>query len=334
MKLHICILALLLALGADLCAQRRVPAKSKEQKAAERQAGKREKQKQVSDTEPRWDTRKLPGKSKGVPEISAWHTGTAGIIPSDAAEISLFNASRIGFSRKTELLFRIAEEPFLPNAGLKHQWWSNRRFALSTEHTLYYTWTGLKILQKTGFKDLVPDSVRINHSIAMRHEILFSWLMNPTVWGCPNPSAEKILTLRLGTELGIRFGDTEIRSFDYFHSLYHTQLLEGKVLYYGGLQFDSYFGSRFHYSLNALMYSVDLKKEYAAEANLRLTCYVSRRVGISASCKAAYMNIGDKTQFTCLPLLDLTYLVNPGRGTIRHGLQRKLKAKGYRQKAN
>ena len=75
------------------------------------------------DTELRWDPRRLPSKSKGFPEISAWHTGTAGIVASDAAEISLFNPTRIGFSKRTEILFRIAEEPFLPNIGLKHRWW-------------------------------------------------------------------------------------------------------------------------------------------------------------------------------------------------------------------
>lgn len=56
--------------------------------------------------------------------------------------------------------------------------------------------------------------------------------------------------------------------FDYAHTLYHTQLLDGKVLYYGGLQFDSYWGHRFHYSLNGLFYSVDFTKAYAVEGNL------------------------------------------------------------------
>lgn len=328
MKLIFFLLLVLLIFHPEIYGQRRLPGKSREQKSAEKQVKKKEKQSDQSGTDLRWDQRKIPSKSMGIPEISAWHTGTAGIIPSDAAEISLFNATRIGFSRQTELLFRIAEEAFLPNAGIKHSWWKNKRFALASEHTLYYTYPGLKILQKTGFKDLVPDSVRINQSLAMRHEILFSWLMNPSEWGCLNPAPERILSLRLGTEFAIRFGDSEIRPFDYLHSLYHTQLLDGKVLYYGGLQFDSYFANRFHYSLNALFYSVDFKKEYAAEANLRLTYYPIRRLGISATCKGAYINIGDRSKFACLPLLDLTWLINPGRTTIQHGLY-KNKRKHY-----
>lgn len=320
MKIGICfILAFWVGVGlAD--AQRKLPPKSKEQKALEKQMKEKGRAKKQPDTEMRWNPHEIANKSKGYPEISAWHTGTSGIIPSDAAEISLFNPTRIGFSGETELLFRIAEEPFLPNIGVKHLWWANKRFSLASEHTLYYTYLGLKILQNTGFQSLIPDSVKVGQGIAMRHEILFSWLMNPKVWGCPNPPAEKILTLRLGTEFYLKSGGAEVKPFDYGHSLYHTQLLDGKVLYYGGLQFDSYFANRFHYSVNGLFYSVDLRKEYAVEVNLRLTCYVSRRIGISLAGKGAYMHIGDQTKFACIPLLDLTYLVNPGRSVIQHGL--------------
>lgn len=327
MKNLICSLALLLAGIMTLSAQRKLPPKSREQKLIEKQARKNERQKEQPDTELRWDARQIPSKSQGYPEISAWHTGTTGIIASDAAEISLFNPTRIGFSAKTELLFRIVEEPFLPNLGLKHFYWGNKRFSLASEHTLYYTFPGLKLLQKSGFKDLVPDSIKLNHGIAMRHEILFSWLMNPKVWGCPNPPPERILTLRVGSEFYIGIGETEVKPFDYVHTLYHTQLLNGKVLYYGGLQFDSYFGNRFHYSLNSLYYSVDMKKDYTIEANLRLTYYLSKHIGISVAGKGAYMNMGGETKFACIPLLDLTYLVRPGRGTIKHGLYKSKRRK-------
>lgn len=323
-KAVVCSLLLLLFAVPELDAQRKLPPQTKEQKSLEKQMRKNARRKEQPDTELRWDTRKISNKSKGYPEISSWHTGTAGIIPSDAAEISLFNPTRIGFSKKTELLFRIAEEPFLPNIGLKHSWWGNKHFALASEHSLYYSYPGLKLLQNTGFKDLVPDSVSVRHGMAMRHELIFSWLMNPRVWGCPNPPPEYILTLRAGTEfyLGSR---GEVRPFDYAHALYHTQLLAGRVLYYGGLQFDSYFGNRFHYSVNALFYSVDMQKEYAAEANLRLTYYVSRHVGISLAAKGAYIHIGENSKFALLPSLDITYLVNPGRSVIKHGLSKRKK---------
>lgn len=316
-------LGLVLGIGmGEVEAQRKLPSKTKEQKTLERQARKQQTANEP-DTELRWNPRKIPNKSKGYPEISSWHTGTAGIMPSDAAEISLFNSSRIGFSRKTELLFRIAEEPVLPNIGLKHLWWSNKRFALASEHTLYYTYPGLKILQHTGFKSLVSDSVKIEHGVAMRHELLFSWLMNPKVWGCPNPPPERILTVKAGTEFYLGRKDAGVHSFDYAHLLYHSRLLDGQVLYYGGLQFDSYMGNRFHYSLNGLFYSLDFGKEYAVEANLRMTVYVSRRFGVSIAGKGAYMNVGDRVKFACVPLLDFTYLVNPGRSVIRHGLYKR-----------
>lgn len=319
MKKLLCLFLLYYFGCSVVIAQRVLPAKSKEQKNIEKN-GKRKTEKLQQTEELRWDVRTLPAKSKGFPEMSAWHAGTAGIIASDAAEISLFAPSRVGFSGKTELLFRIAEEVFLPNAGLKHAWWGSRRLSLATQHTLYYTYPGLKILQNTGFKDLVADSVQVNHGLAMRHELLFSWLINPRVFGCPQPASEKILTLNLGTEFYIGFGDTEVKPFDYIHTLYHTQLLDGKVLYYGGLQFDSYFGNRFHYSFNGLYYSIDFKADYAVEGNLRLTYYVSKHFGLSAACKLAYLNIADRTKFCYLPLLDLTYLIRPGRTVIKHGL--------------
>lgn len=319
-KVSCVFLGILLLFGLDLYGQRKLPPKSREQKKQEKQIKKREQKNKVSATELRWDPRKLPSKSKGYPEISAWHTGTTGIIASDAAEISLFNTSRIGFSKNTELLFRIAEEAFLPNAGLKHFWWGNRHFSLGSEHSLHYPYPGLRILQNTGFKNLVPDSIDIGQGIAMRHELLFSWLMNPRVWGCPDLPAEKILTLRAGSEFYIGFRETEVKPFDYIHTLYHTQLLDGRVLYYGGLQFDSYFGNRFHYSLNGLFYSVDFKKEYAVEANLRFTYYISKHWGLSLSGKGSYVNIADHTKFVCMPLLDITYLVRAGRSAIQHGL--------------
>ena len=203
---------------------------------------------------------------------------------------------------------------------MKHRWWGNRRFAWATAHTLYYSYPGLKILQSTGFKELVPDSVQVAQGMAMRHEILFSWLLNPQVWGCPDPLAEKILTLHAGIEGYVGFGNNEVMPFDYAHTLYHTQLLDGKVLYYGGLQFDSYWGHRFHYSLNGLFYSVDFTKAYAVEGNLRLTYYVSRHFGLSAVCKIPYIRINEKSGWTYVPLLDLTYLIHPGRTVIRHGL--------------
>lgn len=77
--------------------------------------------------------------------------------------------------------------------------------------------------------------------MAMRHEILFSPLLNPQVWDVPILRAEKkkYWTLHAGIEGCVGFGNNEVMPFDYAHTLYHTQLLDGKVLYYGGLQFDS-----------------------------------------------------------------------------------------------
>lgn len=289
--------------------------------------------------ENQWLQRDIPGKSKGQPITSSWHAGTAGILKSNGAELSLFSPSRIGMTKSTELLLRIGEEWLLPNIGIKHRWIGGERLIFSSEHTAYYTWPGLKILQSTGIKDLVPDSVTIRQGIAMRNELLLSWLMNPQVVGCPNPAPERILTLRAGMEFYVGNGKNEVPPFNYFHSLYHTQILNKKILYYGGLQFDSYFSHRFHYSLNALYYSIDFSRDFATEANGRLTYYVSQRIGLSLSCKAAYMKIKDnevsspgtnirKSKFSCLPLLDFTYLIHPDRGEIRHGLfknRRKMK---------
>ncbi len=272
----------------------------------------------------KWLQRDNAIRSKGRPVVSAWHSGTAGIIKNDGAELSLFNVSRIGMTEKTELLFRIGEEWILPNVGIKHRWWGNDRFRLSTEHHLYYPWPFLKILQNTGIKDLIPDTVPIKQGIAMRNELLFSWLINPQNSGCPDPAAEKILTFRAGVEFYAGQNNKRIQPFDWFHTLYHTQIFQNKILYYGGVQFDSYFSRAFHYSVNALYYNIDLSKDFAAEGNLRLTCYVSRRLGISASCKAAYMKIPERqeteNQFSVLPLLDITYLIRPDRGEIQHGL--------------
>lgn len=284
----------------------------------------------------RWLQRNNPLRSKGTPITSAWHTGSAGIIKSDGAELSLFNTSRVGMTKNTELLFRIGEEWILPNAGIKHRWLGKERFILSTEHILYYTWPFLKILQSTGVKDLIPDSVSLKQGIAMRNELLFSWLMNPKVLGCPDPSPERILTLRAGVEFYAGGSNKGLYPFDWFHSLYHTQVFKKKLLYYGGLQFDSYFSNRFHYSINALYYNPGLKKDYAIEGNARLTYYISRKVGISVACKGAYIKIPEYTgnpdqlyvtdaKFSVLPFLDLTLLIRPDRGELQHGLFKKPK---------
>ena len=282
----------------------------------------------------RWVQRERFSRT-GFPEVSAWHSGTAGIIRSNAAELNLTSPSRIGFSGETELQLRIGEEFVMPNIGLRHRWWHNERFHLTTEHSLHYTWPLLKIIQSTGLKDLIPDSVKIGQGIAMRNEVQFSWLLNPQVAGCPDPVPEMILTARVGTEFYMGDGKNEVAPFDWLHSLYHTQILDGKILWYGGIQFDSYFLHRFHYSLNALYYSIDLKKDYALEGNARLTYFVSSRIGVSASCRASCMRIAEalpgengisyarNTKLRFLPLLDLTYLINPGRGTIEHGLSGK-----------
>ena len=80
----------------------------------------------------KWLQRDNAIRSKGRPVVSAWHTGTAGIIKNDGAELSLFNTSRVGMTEKTELLFRIGEEWILPNVGIKHRWWGNDFFRLSS----------------------------------------------------------------------------------------------------------------------------------------------------------------------------------------------------------
>ncbi len=269
----------------------------------------------------RWDQKKLPKKSKGIPVISLRHAGTAGIIASNAAELNLVNQSRIGFSENTELLFRVAEEFVMPNMGLKHRWWRNHTMAFATEHTLYYPYPGLKMLQSAGIKDWVPDTVDVHQGVAMRNELLFSWLINPQEPACTNPVPQMVLTGRAGLEFYAGAGDNQVAPVDYFQLLYHTQILTGKILYYGGLQLDSYFLSRFHYSVNALLYSVDMKQDYAIEGNLRLTCYVSNRVGISVMAKMAYADVTGITRQMVLPMLDLTYLIRPGgHGTIEHGL--------------
>lgn len=301
---------------------------------------------QENKNENRWLQQEIPGKSKGMPVTPSWHTGTAGIIKSDGAELSFFNTSRIGMTKSTELLLRIAEEAVMPNIGLKHKWLNGRRLSLSSEHMLYCPWPGLKILQATGFKNLVPDSVNIDPGIAVRNEVILSWLMNPQVLGCPNPAPERILSLRAGIEFYVEGGNTSVPPFHWFHTLYHTQILDKKLLYYSGLQFDSYFSNRFHYSLNALYYNPDLTPDFALEGNARFTYYLSPRFGISLSCKAAYIKIplltkqilqtdgkeqntyDRKSRISILPFLDLTLLVHPDRGQIRHGLfknRRKMK---------
>lgn len=270
----------------------------------------------------KWLQRDNVRRSKGRPVVSAWHAGTAGIIKNDGAELSLFNVSRIGMTEKTELLLRIGEEWILPNAGIMHRWWGNDRFVFSSGHHLYYTWPFLRMLQKMKIKDLIPDSVSIKQGIAMRHELLFSWLINPQISGCPDPAAEKILTFQAGVEFYAGQNNRQVQPFDWFHTLYHSRIFQNEFLYYGGVQFDSYFSRAFHYGVNALYYSVGFSRDFAAESNLRLTYYVSRRIGISASCKAAYMKIGDSraNRFSVLPLLDITYLIRPDRGEIQHGL--------------
>lgn len=285
-----------------------------------------------------WLPRNYPSRSKGRPVIFPWHTGTAGIIKNDGAELSLFNASRIGMTEDTELLYRLGEEWFLPNVGLKHRWWKSDRLALSSEHNLYYLWPFLKMVQTTGIKGFIPDTLPVKQGIAMRHELLFSWLINPQSFGCPDPASEKILTFRVGIEFYAGQNNRKIQPFRWLHSLYHTQILQNRNLYYAGVQFDSYVSSLLHYSANALYYSVDFTQNFAVESNLRLTYYISSHIGISASFKAAYMKIPElratrafpdnlytadyiqKARFSILPLVDVTYLIRPDRGGIQHGL--------------
>lgn len=294
---------------------------------------------QENKDENRWLQQKIPGKSKGMPVTSAWHTGTAGIIKNDGAELSLINTSRIGLTKSSELLLRIGEEWVMPNIGIKHQWVTSNRLFLASEHMLYCPWPGLYMLQASGYKDLLADSVKIGPGLAMRHELILSWLMNPQVLGCPNPAPERILSFRMGTEFYI--GKDRIPPFDWFHSFYHTQILNKKVLYYGGIQFDSYFSNRFHYSINALCYNSDFSSDLALESNVRLTWYAGQCFGISAVCKAAYIRMqkpadvsafsGNGILFTpreketwlsILPFVDFTLLIHPDRGQIRHGLFR------------
>ncbi|MDR1755858.1 MAG: hypothetical protein LBR65_02725 [Culturomica sp.] len=286
---------------------------------------------QTGEDNSRWLNREQSSRH-GSPELSAWHTGTAGIIRSDAAELNLTSPSKIGFSKNTELQLRIGEELFMPNIGIRRRWRHNERLHLTTEHSLHYTWPVLELLRSTGFKELIPDTATLGQGVALRNEVQFSWLMNPQIPGCP-PSPERILTARAGAEFYAGAGKSGVVPFDWFHALYHTQILDGKTLWYGGVQFDSYFLQRFHYSLNLLCYSVDLKKDYALEGNARLTWFFSRRMGISASCRAACVQIAEavpaenaghpgrrEAKLRVLPLVDLTYLVNPGRGGIQHGL--------------
>ncbi len=137
---------------------------------------------QIGEDNSRWLNRERSSR-QGSPELSAWHSGTAGIIRSNAAELNLTSPSKIGFSKNTELLLRIGEELFLPNIGIRRRWWHNDRLHLTTEHSLHYTWPLLKLLQSTGFKELVPDTATLGQGIAMRNEVQFSWLMNPQIPG-------------------------------------------------------------------------------------------------------------------------------------------------------
>ena len=71
MKILFCLL-LWGTISSGVYAQRVLPAKSKEQKRTEKQIEKKENSLRQKDTELRWDPRRLPSKSKGFPEISAW----------------------------------------------------------------------------------------------------------------------------------------------------------------------------------------------------------------------------------------------------------------------
>lgn len=308
------LLSMYLLWGSVCLAQRKQPRKTKEEKQAERQT-----EEDKSYDKLMWDPRQAHPRKHRPPVPTVWQTGSAGIIPSEQGEISLFTPSRIGFSKQTEWLVRIAEMPFLPNIGLKHRWWGNRRFVFSSEHTLLYTYPMLKILQNTGLKSLVPDTAAIPQQLAMRLDLLLSWLVNPRIDGCPGGFPEMMLTLKAGSEFNLWNPQSDIRPFDYLHAFYHTQLLDNKALYYAGLQLDSYFSHRFRYSLSGTGYSVDLTRSYAVEANVRLNFRISPHLGISAVAKGAYIHIQHVHKFTCLPLLDLTYYIHPDRRTVRTG---------------
>ena len=142
-KAWICFVFLFLAGMWQAEAQRKLPVKSRGQKEMDKQTKKNERAARQSATELRWDPRELPNKSKGYPELSAWHTGTTGIIASDAAEISLFSPTRVGFSKRTELLFRIA---FFTQCGTETP--------LVVRETVFFSQRAYILLSLAGIKNI------------------------------------------------------------------------------------------------------------------------------------------------------------------------------------
>lgn len=236
--------------------------------------------------------------------------GTAYPIGARNGEINLFQNSRYGTGRKSEIELHPLAFFIMPHIHYKKYWLSfplfKRKIAFATRHGIYYPQIVLDFSQSQA---IIPESYRSDDlapfALGFNNELLFSTFLQPASH-CDAPN--HLITLRIGAKYAYN-ADTLLQP-NINRAVFHreTQVMHPELIWNVQLSGTGSVGNTLYYYADLAFHSYKLQiEQFSAESKLGIYGYFGQRMSAFGGVKFAYTTHPEVQAFSFYPLVNLYY---------------------------
>ncbi len=258
---------------------------------------------------------------KRIAYYSSWTERGAKVVPFKELYLSAIAVSRFGnYYRETEINSQLLLMPFVPNIGIKHEWFG-RSTIVSSQHTFYYPTPGLNWAKNNDFDNQIPATAKIPQIFTFRNEVIVSHILNEGR-PCTAKIPDLILTGRLGFDFSLKSGEQDFPIID-THFLYQrTASYYDNVVVFLGAELAGNLYRNFNFAVTADLYSIGFFKEIALESQGRIYWHFNHSFALSGGYNLYHLSGADVENTFCItPAIDFTIKIGHKK-VLQRGLFR------------
>lgn len=216
-----------------------------------------------------------------------WTTGNARVVPQSYIELSLTELSKYGLPYNMELMAQVPAIAAVPNLGIKKQWLrKSGDWYFASRHHAYYPGIAFRLLQLTGYRSVLDDTIQMPFILSFTNELMFSkWLIQASSCEAQN----YLLTLRAGLKNAMVGSADTVPLFEYPFIFHETQVFQQKNVWYVGIDLDGSLSESMNFCVDIDFYSVNwLVEDFAIQHKGMLYIPLTHRLTGIIGYKAAY----------------------------------------------
>ncbi len=231
-----------------------------------------------------------------------WTIGTARTVPKGEAEFGIIHPLQIGLGDNLE----IQTSPLLtlslaPNLTIKNRWYTSETWLLATRHRYAMPSMLLRGMGDTGWFDVVTDTVTYPYIFTIGNDGLFTRRIGK----------ELIITGRVGTDFGFKFGGDSIPVIDHPLLYPRTAMHHKKFVWNLGILVDGNIYKNHNFRADVGFYSVGLGiDDWALEHRAFYIYNKSIKFAALIGYKLTYASFPVDRRFFIMPMLDLVWKIN------------------------